>query len=179
MVTSPPYGDHKTTVAYGQFSRHSAHWLNLPNEQVVQVDKVGLGGRTYDNMDDLGSETLNKTLDKIHRNDVKLTKGKAPVRDKEAYAFFVDLNDCLEQISQNMAARSHACFVVANRNVRRISVPTDVILTELGKKYGFAVESIILRDIPNKAMPLRNAPENITNETGSTMTRETVIIMKC
>jgi len=179
MVTSPPYGDHKTTVAYGQFSRHSGHWLDLPDEQVLHVDKTGLGGKTYSDMDDLGSATLNQTLDQIHKNDVRLTKGKIPCRDKEAYAFFLDLDGCLDQISQNMAPKSHACFVVANRTVRRVRIPTDVILAELGTKYGFAVEDVIYRDIPNKAMPSKNAPENITNETGHTMTRETVLIMRC
>lgn len=180
MVTSPPYGDHKTTVAYGQFSRHSGHWLNLPDDQVMHVDRLGLGGRAYNDMNDLGSETLNHILDKIHKNDLKLTKGKIPHRGKEVYAFFFDLDNCLDQIYQNMNTRkSHACFVVANRTVRRVVVPTDVILAELGKKYGFSVEDIIYRDIPNKAMPSKNAPENITNETGNTMTREIILIMKC
>jgi len=179
MITSPPYGDHKTTVAYGQFSRHSGHWLDLPDEQVLHIDKNGLGGRTYADMDDLESDTLNKTLDQIHKNDLILTKNKTPSRYKEVYAFFMDLDTCLNQVSQNMIkGKSHACFVVANRTVRRVVVPTDTILTELGKKYGFSIKEVIYRDIPNKTMPSKNAPENITNDTGNTMTRETVIITK-
>ena len=180
IITSPPYGDHKTTVAYGQFSRHLGHWLDLPDKHVLQVDKTGLGGMTYNNMDDLGSPTLNRTLDKIHKNDVKLTKNKQPCRDKDAYAFFLDLDYCLDQITHNMIPKkSHACFVVANRTVRRITVPTDTILIELGRKYGLTAESVIYRDIPNKTMPSKNAPENITNKTGKTMTRETILIMRC
>lgn len=179
MITSPPYGDHKTTVAYGQFSRHSGHWLDLPEEKVTHVDRNGLGGRTHNNMDDLGSDTLNKTLDAIHRNDLRLTKNKTPCRDRETYAFFKDLDDCMEQISNNMVrGKSYACFVVANRTVRRVVVPTDFIVQELGKKYGFVREEIIYREIPNKAMPSKNAPENIINDTGNTMTKETVIIMR-
>ena len=180
VITSPPYGDHKTTVAYGQFSRHSGHWLDLPDEQVTQVDRIGLGGKTYNDMDDLGSNTLNQTMDKIHKNDIKLTIGKTPSRTKEVYAFFLDLDSCMDQVSQNVVSgKSYACFVVANRTVRRVVVPTDRILIELGKKYGFFTKFIMQRNIPNKAMPSRNAPENIANETGNTMTRETVIIMRC
>lgn len=179
VITSPPYGDHHTTVAYGQFSRHSGHWLDLPDEQVKHVDRVGLGGRKYNDMHDLDSPTLNKTLDRIHKNDIKLTKKKTPDRDREAYAFFLDLDSCLDQISQNMTPKSYACFVVANRTVRRVVVPTNIILEELGKKHGFSVKSVIPRNIPNKAMPLKNAPENIINETGGTMTQESVIIMRC
>lgn len=180
VVTSPPYGDHKTTVAYGQFSRHSAHWLDLPEAEVTRVDRDGLGGRAYDGMDDLGSGTLNKTIDGIRRSDARLTRGRVPRRAGEVHAFFSDLDACLGQIAQNMAPRGgRACFVVANRTVRRITVPTDTILVELGRKYGLAADDVMFRDIPNKAMPSRNAPENITNRTGSTMTREAIIIMRC
>lgn len=44
VVTSPPYGDHPTTMAYGQFSKHPGLWLDLPEEEVLSVDTVGLGG---------------------------------------------------------------------------------------------------------------------------------------
>ena len=176
----PPYGDHKTTVAYGQFSRFSSLWLDLPKERALSVDKIGLGGKHRLLFDDLGSETLNKTLDKVQKNDVKLTpSGKKPVRTKDVYSFFYDFDECLKEISKNLVPRkSHCGFIVANRTVRRVRIPTDQILVELGKKYGFKVEQIIYRNIPNKSMPTRNAPENITNETGATMTRESVIMMK-
>ena len=46
VVTSPPYGDHGTTVAYGQFSRHPGMWLELEdNDELFAVDSNGLGGQ--------------------------------------------------------------------------------------------------------------------------------------
>lgn len=179
VVTSPPYGDHKTTVAYGQFSRHLSHWLDLPVDKVRAVDRLGLGGKNYKTADDLGSQTLDRTLSQIQKNDLKLSKNKAPSRDREVYAYFHDLDQCLEQISRSMVEKSHACFVVANRTVRRITIPTDTILAELGRKYGLVVKTTMQRHIPNKRMPTRNAPENITNAIGETMTKESVIIMRC
>ncbi|MDI1495062.1 MAG: DNA methylase domain-containing protein [Cenarchaeum symbiont of Oopsacas minuta] len=180
VVSSPPYGDHKTTVAYGQFSRFSSLWLDLPKERVLSVDKIGLGGKHKMFFDDLGSKTLNKTLDKVHKNDIKLTlNNKKPVRTKDVYSFFYDFDKCLNEISKNLIPdKSHCGFIVANRTVRRIVIPTDQILVELGKKYGFKVEQIIYRSIPNKSMPSKNAPENITNDIGKTMTRESVIMMR-
>ncbi len=180
VVTSPPYGDHRTTVAYGQFSRHSGHWLDLPDGQVRRVDREGLGGRTRRDAGDLGSGALNRTLDEVRRNDARLTVGKTPSRAREVHAYFSDLDACMGQVSRTVASgRSRACFVVANRTVRRVVVPTDRILVELGKKHGFSLESTVRRDIPNKAMPSRNAPENAAGVTGSTMTREAVITMRC
>lgn len=180
VVTSPPYGDHRTTVAYGQFSRHLGHWLDLPAKKIQDVDRVGLGGKSYNTEDDLGSPTLNCTLAKIQKNDQKLTKNKKPCRVREVYAYFYDLDQCLGQISQCLTGdKSHACFVVANRTVRRVVIPTNIILSELGRKHGLTVENVIPRTIPNKRMPTKNAPENIRHVAGETMTAESVIIMRC
>lgn len=42
VVTSPPYGDSHTTVAYGQFSRLSNEWLG--HKDAVQIDRNLMGG---------------------------------------------------------------------------------------------------------------------------------------
>ena len=179
VVTSPPYGDHHTTVAYGQFSRHPGLWLDMPPDALLAVDRVGLGGKIKGEMDDLDSATLEATLEAVRENDRRLTKNGKPCRTEEVYAFFHDLDSCMGQIASVLAeGESHCCFVVANRTVRRIGIPTDAIMVELGRKWGFRLEQVIRRHIPNKVMPLRNAPENITNNTGSTMTKEAVIIMR-
>ena len=43
MITSPPYGDSQTTVAYGQYSRLAAEWIGLPNAR--KIDKLAMGGQ--------------------------------------------------------------------------------------------------------------------------------------
>lgn len=179
VITSPPYGDHRTTVAYGQFARHASLWLDLPPDDVRSVDTVGLGGRRKKPKRDLDSDTLDETLEMVRKNDLKLAKSQKPHRAEEVYSFFHDLDACMGQIANVLlSGQSRCCFVVANRTVRRVSIPTSDITVELGRKWGFQLEKIIARSIPNKVMPLRNAPENIPNNTGNTMTRESVIIMK-
>ena len=178
VVTSPPYGDHATTMAYGQFSKHSSLWLDLPQEQSLAVDAVGLGGK-HKTGGDLGSEILNTTLDHVRKNDIELSKNKKPCRTESVYSFFYDLDECLDQISKNLVPeKSHCCFVLANRTVRRVVIPTDLITMELGLKHGFKIDKVIERNIPNKSMPAKNAPENITKDPGKTMTRESIIIMR-
>ncbi|MDI6737252.1 MAG: DNA methyltransferase, partial [Nanoarchaeota archaeon] len=44
IVTSPPYGDSRTTVAYGQFSRLALQWLGYETKETNDIDKVSLGG---------------------------------------------------------------------------------------------------------------------------------------
>ena len=179
VVTSPPYGDHGTTVAYGQFSRHPGMWLELEDsDELFAVDSNGLGGQKKKTIEDLHSETLDKTLKKIKEKDSQVPKEKTHAnRTADVYSFFYDLDKCFDKISQVLKPKqSHCCFVVANRTVRREKIPTDVICVELAKKYGFKHVDTIYRTIANKAMSLKNAPENIVNFSGNTMTKESIVI---
>ncbi|RJQ25804.1 hypothetical protein C4565_07980 [Candidatus Parcubacteria bacterium] len=177
VVTSPPYGDHGTTVAYGQFSKHLGMWLELPAEKLLDVDSVGLGGRKRE-FSDLQSEKLEQILHDVHENDEKITKKtNMPCRAEDVFAYFSDLDSCLKEISQFLKqGKSHCCFVVANRTVRRVKIPTDEIIVELAQKYGFRHKETIYRTIANKAMSVKNAPENISNLTGETMTKESIVV---
>ena len=179
VVTSPPYGDHGTTVAYGQFSRHPGMWLELEDsDELFAVDTNGLGGQKKKSIEDLNSETLDKTLKKIKEKDLQVPKEKTHAnRTADVYSFFYDLDKCFDKISQVLKPKqSHCCFVVANRTVRREKIPTDIICVELAKKYGFKHVDTIYRTIANKAMSLKNAPENIVNFSGNTMTKESIVI---
>lgn len=178
VVTSPPYGDHRTTVAYGQFSKHPGLWLELDQEKLLDVDSVGLGGKRKPDFSDLGSSTLDLIIKQVRKNDEVLSKkGKKPYRTEDLFAYFFDLDECMKEISKFLKqGESHCCFVVANRTVRRVTVPTDNIIVELAQKHGFKHVETIYRTIANKAMSVKNAPENISDYVGETMTRESIVI---
>ncbi|HME50683.1 MAG TPA: DNA methyltransferase [Candidatus Lokiarchaeia archaeon] len=44
IVTSPPYGDSQTTVAYGQFSRFPLEWIIHDQDTIKAIDDELLGG---------------------------------------------------------------------------------------------------------------------------------------
>ena len=178
VVTSPPYGDHSTTVAYGQFSKHPGLWLELPEEPLLEVDSLGLGGRKKKTMDDLGSKLLDSILEQVKKKDKAVAKKTVmPNRALDVFAFYADLDNCLQQISTVLKPNSsHCCFVVANRTVRRVTIPTDKIIMQLAKKYGFRHKETLYRTIANKAMSAKNAPENISDFTGNTMTKESIVV---
>jgi len=167
-------------VAYGQFSRHLGLWLELPEETLLPVDSIGLGGKKKNEHSDLESPLLTKTLARVEKKDSEQEKKtNNPTRAKDVYSFFYDLDKCLEQISQVLKPnKSHCCFVVANRTVRRIRIPTDQIIIELAEKYGFRYKHTIPRTIVKKAMSSKNAPENIRHNAGETMKHESVIVWK-
>lgn len=179
VVTSPPYGDHGTTVAYGQFSKHPGTWIELENQQELKnVDKQGLGGRKKKEILDLKSPLLEKTLKIIEKRDKEVLK-KTNLSDRagDVYSFFFDLDECFKNISDILKPnKSHCCFVVANRKVRRHTIPTDEIIVELADKYGFRHKETIYRSIINKAMAKKNTPENISEYSDSTMNEESIVI---
>lgn len=171
IVTSPPYGDSHTTVAYGQFSRYSSLWLGLPEEKVLKVDERGLGGRLIHKEGELKSKTLKLILSEIGKIDEH--------RAREVYAFFYDADKCLEQIAKSLIpGESHCCYVLANRTVRRVPIQTDIIFNELAQEYGMKHVTTIYREIPNKYIPLVNAPENIPGKLGPTMSKESIVVWK-
>lgn len=166
IVTSPPYGDSHTTVAYGQFSRYPLIWLGYPKEKVLEIDKISLGGRR--NGEDLNLKSLNRVIDKIQ--DEK--------RAEEVKYFFIDLSKCLDKLSKLLAAKAYACFVLGNRTVNTIKIPTDEVITEIGKEFGLERETVIYRRIPSKRIPWKSSPTNIAGQKVETISKENIVILR-
>ena len=171
VVTSPPYGDSKTTVAYGQFSRLSLQWLGFEGED-IDVDNRSLGGRLDVKNLHLGytSVNLRYALDLVSRADQK--------RAREVLAFYIDLNKCFMELHRVIKKGGILCMVVGNRTVKGIQLPTDEISADFGESPGFKHIETIIRKIPNKRMPSKNSPTNEPGVLGATMTEEYIVIME-
>lgn len=171
VITSPPYGDHQTTVAYGQFSYHSGLWLDLPLKKLKEVDKLSLGGqRNTDHFNDSNSSELNSVIRKIALKNNK--------RADDVSSFFHDFDKFLSQLPLIFKNTSYLCFVLGNRTVCGIRIPTDRILVELAKNYGIKYLTTYSRFILSKRIPFKNSPANIPNKVGETMTEERIVLFK-
>lgn len=175
MVTSPPYGDSRTTVAYGQFSRLSLQWLGLadaadgpaPNK----LDQAMLGGvvaRVPQHK--LPSPTLAAALDQIAQTDTH--------RAREVLAFYQDLDITLREIARVMRPGGYQCWVVGNRTVKQVRLLTDRIIAELSARYGLVLVANFTRAIPNKRMPKENSPTNEVGAKVTTMNGEQIFILR-
>lgn len=172
IVTSPPYGDSFTTVAYGQFSRLSLEWLGFDSKEVRKIDKISLGGIPAPDLNtSLESPLLSSTIRKIGSID--------PKRAKEVLSFYLDFNLCVEEIDRFMKPGGYLCFVVGNRTVKKQQIPTDDIIVELFQAQAdYLHEKTIVRNIPNKRMPKANSPTNVKGELSSTMNHEYIVILQ-
>lgn len=173
VITSPPYGDHATTVAYGQYSRDPAIICgNYGYDEMKSVDKRGLGGSAsgLEPLDDLEmwSPSLHATLETLREQDG---------RTRDAMQFFRDYVAVIKQVKRILRPGHPVAWVVANRTVSRVTIPTHFITRELCAHLGFDHVQTVPREIPNKTMPWKNAPENIPNQTGDLMAEEHIVLL--
>ncbi|MDW8300674.1 MAG: DNA methyltransferase [Anaerolineae bacterium] len=168
VVTSPPYGDSRTTVAYGQFSRLAAEWLGLP--EAARVDRALMGGTSLSKLPNFHVPLLDLALQQIY--------AQAPRRALEVAAFYADLRASITNVASIMARNGIVCYVVGNRSVKGARLPTDHAIQRFFEALGFAHVVTYQRAIPNKRMPLRNSPSNRSGATAVTMTHESVVVMR-
>lgn len=170
IVTSPPYGDSRTTVAYGQFSRLALQWLGF--EDINNLDRKLLGGIAAEDLKvRINSPTLKETIKQIAEKDAK--------RAREVLGFYEDFDKCVSELNRVMAIGGHICFVVGNRTVKGIQIPTDKIMIEMFKAKGkYEYITTYYRNIPNKRMPHSTSPTNKVGELSPTMSKESIFILK-
>jgi DNA modification methylase len=171
IVTSPPYGDSRTTVAYGQFSSFGLEWVNdLLGKMSINynIDKQSIGKKRTLIKDLLKNNILNNTIQQIGKQDIK--------RSIEVLNFFNEYFIILKNVLSNLDKSGRVCFVVGNRRVKGIEIPLDQITAELMEKCGVKIKKILVRDISNKVMPSVNSPTNKPGEKEKTMSFEYIVI---
>jgi len=68
-------------------------------------------------------------------------------------------------------------WVVANRTMSRVNIPTHLITQELCEHIGYEHEDTLPREIPTKTLPWENAPENTPGVKGDLMANENIVVM--
>ena len=167
-MTSPPYGDSRTTVAYGQFSRLSNQWLGF--EKNNEVDKRSMGGIRKKEFKNFDFEPLDNVLSQIAKIDIK--------RVYDVISFYIDYEKSISNISKIVKVGGIVAYVVGNRRVKGIEIPNDEITREFFERNGFKHIKTIIREIPNKKMPRKNSPSNVTGVTDTTMNHEYIVILQ-
>lgn len=175
VITSPPYGDSRTTVAYGEYSRLSLQWLGLfelSEKEIMSVDKTLMGGQKFRNGFEytIKSKVLRDVLDEIKDSDLE--------RAGDVYSFYSDLEKAIGSISEKTASGGYQFWVVANRTVKGITIPTDKIIEEIAENCSLDYVYTIDRNIVNKVMPSANSPTNEAGKTSSTMTMEHIVVLR-
>lgn len=166
VVTSPPYGDSHTTVAYGQFSRWANEWFSFDNAK--SLDRILMGG-TISKEVKFETESIKEELEAIKALDEK--------RYFEVISFLNDYWDSIQNVAKVIRKGGRVCYVVGNRRVKAVQINLDYFTAEMFEKCGFKHEITIIREIPNKRMPSKNSPTNKTGVKVETMSNEYIVIL--
>jgi len=164
VLTSPPYGDSRTTVAYGQFSTLSNEWLGI--DYARKIDGMLMGGTKPKK--NIQNGIIADYISEINKVDNK--------RALEVSAFYNDLESSIQRIAKSVHKGGKSIYVVGNRTVKNVQLPTDQFIAEKFEQNGFKHLVTYERALSNKSMPSKNSPTNVVGKTVSTMLWEYVVI---
>jgi len=160
VLTSPPYGDSFTTVAYGQFSMFSNQWFGI--KYARQIDKMLMGGSIVKEI--YPNSIITDFINEISKKSIR--------RALEVSSFYFDLDKSIKDVANSIKKRGKIIYIVGNRTVKDIQLPTDQFIAERFENYGLRHIITYERLLGNKAMPLQNSPSNKVGQRKGTMTKE-------
>ncbi len=164
VLTSPPYGDSRTTVAYGQFSTLSNEWLGI--DYARKIDGMLMGG--VKQKQNIQNGIIADYISEINKVDNK--------RALEVSAFYNDLDFSIKRVAKSVRRGGKSIYVVGNRTVKNVQLPTDQFIAEKFEQNGFRHLTTYKRALSNKSMPSKNSPTNEAGKTVNTMLWEYVVI---
>ena len=178
LITSPPYGDNQTTVPYGQHSYLPLQWIDLHDidrridtrclSNAYWIDSHSLGG----NRKKASAEVESLTAESPSLRNVLSGLRQLP-RDRRnrVAAFSRDLHACINPILRCLRKHAYMVWVVGNRQVGGLEVPTSGILREFLEAQGAVHVDTIERKIPSKRMATKNS-------ISETMRKEKILILR-
>jgi 16S rRNA G966 N2-methylase RsmD len=164
ILTSPPYGDSRTTVAYGQFSTLSNEWLGI--DYARKIDGMLMGG--VKPKKNIKNGLIADYISEIEKVDSK--------RSLEVSAFYTDLDSSIQKVAKSIRKGGKSVYVVGNRTVKNVQLPTDQFIAEKFEQNGFRHLITYERALSNKSMPCKNSPTNVAGKTVNTMLWEYIVV---
>jgi len=97
-------------------------------------------------------------------------------RALEVSSFYIDLEESIKSVSNSINKNGKIIYIVGNRTVKNVPLPTDQFIAEKFEENGFKHLITYKRALSNKAMPKRNSPTNEIGKTVNTMLYEYIVI---
>lgn len=179
LISSPPYGDNRTTIPYGQFSYLPSSWL--PMDQLLpesdagtvatthSLDTASLGGSAR------GAEEKAAAISKISGAfaDFEKTLKKKKNSDgiKRVGAFSYDFLEAIKSVRKAANPGAYFIWVLGNRSVGGEEFPFDQVTKDLMESCDTQHVRTFSRTIPHKRMPKKNSTSDL-------MSTETILVMR-
>lgn len=165
LVTSPPYGDNTSTVPYGQHSYLPLQWIDLADidtraaagkwlRTTQEIDRRSLGGTTPQDLDD----AIRRLCGSSQRfaATVRALRKEPGDRLRRVVAYTSAMSTALATILNALRPNAYMIWVVGNRHVGGVEIPTSDILVELMERQGARLVTCATRSIAFRRMAARN-----------------------
>jgi hypothetical protein len=160
IVTSPPYGDSKTTVGYGDFSSIGLRWLN---QDPTGLDSTMIGGFARAQ----------------YRADIAEFAKAVPEKSRgKVGAFLTDLATCVDHMLGMTKVDGHIAIVIGDRTTGGVKVPTSVVIETLATAGGAVLVDKTKRTLQKKRSSPKNSPTNVAGVVGDTMADEVILVFQ-
>ncbi len=171
IMTSPPYGDNRTTIPYGQFSYLALNWIpieDLPRVPVREwlanaaaIDTASLGGSLHD------ADAKTRKVERLSPSMMEFFQeardiGKA-TQVRKVGAFLWDYYLALKSVRKQTRGPSHWVITSGNRTSAGLIVPFDKVCEEFVQRLGGERVEVVHRRLPVKRMPSRNSLGGLIN----------------
>lgn len=182
LMTSPPYGDNRTTVPYGQYAYLPLHWIDPRDldggdqlapliETPYRTDVASLGGKS-------GPTTMSR-LAELSEASGAIRDTRKTIQDREGdgirrFATFVtDLDEAMGKINMQLRPYAFQFWTLGERSISGHRIPTTQIVADMAALRGCTEVVTLTRAIPNgrKRMAIRN-------DTVATMGTESILVLQ-
>lgn len=142
VITSSPY---VVSYEYADLHQLSTIWLNL-TKNLLDYKRNFIGS-------DSRKEIIGVLSSVEGRNIVKKLSVVSKSKAKKVQAFFVDMQDVINESYRILKASGKACYVIGNAELRNVTIDNKKVFVQLMTNAGFKIEKIIERKVSNKMLP--------------------------
>ena len=182
LMTSPPYGDNRTTVPYGQHAFLPLMWIDradLPPTNIVddllgspyRTDVASLGGRRKRDRDVTRRE-LSWRSEQLAETASRLARRQGDGLDR-FLSFCADLDAAIHAIGPRLRPGAVQFWTLGDRRISGLAVPMSRIVAELSASRGTIELTTVHRRIPNNAKRMA-----LRNDSVPTMAAEDILVLQ-
>lgn len=143
VVTSPPY---VTSYEYADLHQLSVLWFGwATNLREFREAFIGRSNGVHELQRALHSSIAERIVAQIAEVN--------PRKAREVALYFSEMFACFREMHRVLRRGGYACIVIGNTHLHDVEVQNAQVFAEQLMSLGFAIEHVILREIPSKILP--------------------------
>lgn len=167
IITSPPYASN--AIDYMRAHKFSLVWFGYPIDELSQMRSKYIGGES---LQDMILEEMPGYVSNIISNISKIDAKKSLT----LHRYYSEIKQTLKEMFRVLKPNKSAIVVVGNSIMRNVDTEIGKCIAEIGKKIGFIVPKIGIRDLDrNKRMLPTGNQVNLKSQIQQRMHQEYVI----